>query len=110
MRKFRWTTLVAAVMFGVAYWLTANGTGLQDAICVPRATVIKTFIEFRPSPQYPSLLRFFDSPDGMASKLIAAAAVTSRLSLPKLSLCLREAQKFTSTLTYVKLAEEIPWN
>jgi hypothetical protein len=47
---------------------------------------------------------------GAASRLVAAAGVTSRLSLPQLSLRLREAQKIASTLIHVKLTEEIPWN
>jgi hypothetical protein len=55
-------------------------------------------------------LRFFDPPDGTAPILVVVMDVTSRLSLPRLSSFLREAQKIASTRIDLKLTEEIPWN
>jgi hypothetical protein len=110
MRKLISATLVAAVMFGAAYWLTANiDPDCRTQFCMPGAAVIWISIELR-SLQYPSLLRFVDPPDGTAPIFVTAMDVTSRLSLPRLSSFLREARKIASTLLHVKQTEEFPWN
>jgi len=77
---------------------------------MPKAAVIWTSIGLRSSLQSRSSLRFFDPFDGTAPILVVAMDVTSRLSLPRLSSFLREAQKIASTRIYVKRTEEIPWN